>query len=45
MLVRDINEAGVVVIEARGRKINARSESIGGLIKYIKNLGKDMDRY
>ena len=34
-----------VAIEERGREVNTRPESVGGLIRYIKNLEKDMERY
>ena len=42
LIVRKINEAKGMVRKARYREYNARSEAIGGLIKYITNKRKDM---
>ena len=43
-LVRQVGEAGVVVIEAKGGDIKASFESIGGLIEWTTNLGKDLEK-
>ena len=41
-IVRNINEAEGMVIEARERKFNSRAKAVGGINKEIGDLGKEL---
>ena len=44
LLIREINNSEGMLRELRERKCNDKEKAVGGIIKYISGLGKELER-